>query len=289
MPDLSAPVRVTWELPGDPSLAAAQWRHLAEARVLLVEAQVSGRSLGGLPGLAAGLASAGGPRLSLLGRPDPLLAALEALGPRGLAQAEIRVLEPFRPEASVEELAAATHRLVPCLWSDPESLPALEQALELAAAYRLGAVGVLNPPAPAVPLAPEDRSRAADLWLRRAPPGLEARIHDVFLARAMGLDTSAHGGCQGASALCHVEPDGRVTACRTLPVELGSLRDASLKEIWASASRRAVAGELSAVPAECTGCAVAEICRGGCPGLARGRGRDASCPGPVSPEGASAP
>jgi len=288
MPDLSAPVRVTWELPGDPSLAAALWRRLVEARVLLVEAHVSGRSLGGLPGLAAGLAAAGGPRLSLLGRPDPLLAALEALGPRALAQAEIRVLGPFRPEASVEELAAATHRMVPCLWSDPESLPALGQALELAAAYRLGAVGVLNPPAPAVPLGPEDRARAADLWRRSARTGIEARVHDVFLARAMGVDTSAHRGCQGASTLCHVGPDGRVTACRTLPAELGSLRSASLRQIWASAIRRSVAGELSAVPAECTGCAEAGACRGGCPGLAPAGGRDASCPGPVGPEEAGA-
>ncbi len=289
MPDLSAPVRVTWDLPGDPSLAAALWRRLVEARVLLVEVRVSARSLGGLPGLAAGLASAPGPRLGLLGRPDPLLAALEALGPRGLSQAEIRVLEPFRPGASVEDLAAATHRLIPCLWSDPRSLPALGEALELAAAYRLGTVGVLNPPAPAVPLGPEDRARAADLWHRRARRGLEARVHDVFLARAMGLDTSEHGGCQGASALCHVEADGRVTACRTLPVDLGSLGETPLHEIWAAGARRAVAEELSAVPAECAGCAAAATCRGGCPGLAPPGGRDRSCPGPLAGEGAGTP
>ncbi len=281
MHELSAPVRVTWDLPPDPVLAAAVWRRLAQARVLFAQVRVRPEGLGGLPGLAAGLSTDPGPRLALLGRPDPLLAAIEALGPRALAEAEVEMLPPYRPATSVEELVAATHRLVPVLWSLPADLEHLEQALEIAAAYRLGAVGVLNPPAPAEPLGGHDRARAAAVWRSRAVSGLEPRVHDAFLARALGLDVSAYQGCQGASLLAHVEEDGRVVACRTHPVEIGRLPLATLEAIWASGRRRAVARALAGVPAECTGCGVAGSCRGGCPGLAPPGGRDRSCPGPV--------
>ena len=281
MHDLSAPVRVTWDLPPDPVLAAAVWRRLARARVLFVEVRVRPEGLGGLPGLAAGLSTDPGPRLALLGRPDPLLAAIEAVGPRALAEAEVEMLPPYRPETSVEDLVASTHRLVPALWSLPAELDHLEQALEIAAAYRLGAVAVLNPPAPAEPLSAADRAAAAAVWRRRAAPGLEPRVHDVFLAREFGLDISGYRGCQGASALAHVEEDGRVVACRTHPVELGRLPAKPLEEVWASVRRRAVAETLSAVPAECAGCGKAGACRGGCPGLAPPGGRDRSCPGPA--------
>jgi len=283
MPELCAPVRVTWDLPPDPDLAWLVWERLASARVLFVEVRLAPTALAGLPGLGRGWTERPGPRLTLLAPPDPLLAAFEALGPRALAGADARVLPPYRPELSVEELAAATHRLTPALWCDPDGLGSLEEALELARAYGLRSVALLNPPAPARPLSPADRARAAQVWRARAGPGLEAEVHDLFLARDLGLDLSGYRGCQGAGLLAHVTAGGRLVACRTHPLEIGDLRESPLPELWAGERRQRVARDLLAVPAACGGCGLAETCRGGCPGLAGPDGRDASCPGPELP------
>ncbi|WP_459941521.1 hypothetical protein [Deferrisoma palaeochoriense] len=282
MPELSAPVRVTWDLPPDPDLARALWGRLCEARVLFVEVHVAPTALAGLSGLAHGWAEASGPRPSLLGRADPLLAAFEALGPRAVAEAEVKVLPPYRPERSVEALAGATHRLGPALWCDPEGLGELPEAVRLARAYGLSGVDLLNPPAPARPLSAGDRARAAELW-RAEGEGLEARVHDLFLARDMGLDVSGYRGCQGASFLAHVTAEGRLVACRTHPVDLGDLASTPLTGLWAAPRRAEAAARLGAVPEACGACGLSASCRGGCPGLAGPDGRDASCPGPVPP------
>ena len=77
MPEFSAPLRVTWELPADPSTAAAQWRELVGARVLFVELAVAPESLAGLAGVAHQLTVAGAPRLTLAAGAREANAALE--------------------------------------------------------------------------------------------------------------------------------------------------------------------------------------------------------------------
>ena len=98
----------------------------------------------------------------------------------------------------------------------------------------------------------------------------------------MGLEPlKNYGGCQGGTELAHIDDDATVKACRTLPVELGSLAEDDLKEIWKSAARGEVRGNIETLPGSCSSCAEAPRCRGGCPGLGVDDGRDGSCPGPV--------
>lgn len=286
MPELSAPLRVTWDLSADPERAAPLWGRLVEGRVLFAEVRVGPGSLPALAGLAsalAGPAGVRGPRLTVLGEPEDLLAALEALGPQALAGCELQMLPPFGPELAVEELAAVTRRLVPSLWSTPEALGAFADALEMARGYRLAAVAVLNPPAPAPALGPADRAEAARTWRARGAHGLELRCHDLFLAEELGLSPfEGYRGCQAAGALAHVTDEGRLTACRTIPPEagdLGDLAEHSLAVLWAGAGRRALRERLAAPPAPCAPCALAESCAGGCRGLSPELGRDPSCPG----------
>ncbi|GAB4258731.1 MAG: hypothetical protein Kow0092_06510 [Deferrisomatales bacterium] len=290
MRDLGAPIRVTWELPADSHRAAAVWSRLVEARVLLAEVHIPPGPLSGLPGLATAIGKGGGPRLSLAAPAGPLLAAIEALGPRTLAASEFLLLPPFEPVLDVEDLAAATHRLVPAVWATPSGLGYFSEALEVARGYRLAEVAVLNPPAPAAPLGPEDRRRAAETWRRRGGAPLGLRVHDLFLAEAVGLDPwPAYTGCQGADALAHVTASGRLTACRTLPVDLGDLLETPLMDLWAAAPRKGVRARLARAPAGCRGCVLVDPCAGGCRGLSADLGRDPSCPGPraASHEGAS--
>ena len=285
MPELKAPLRLTWDLPAYARLAATVWGRIVEARVLFLEVCIRPEGLGGLQGLV-GSWGATGPKVSLLGEPECLLAALECLGAGALANADLRMLPRYRPELGVEDLASATRRLVPSLWSTPEGLGFFAEALEIALAYRLPTVAVLNPPAPALPLGPEDRAGAVSVWQGRAEGPLELEVHDLFLAEALGLTPFAgYAGCQAGGALGHVTEDGRLVACRTLPVDLGDLRDAGLRELWASPATESLRRTVARAPSGCADCNVEQVCRGGCPGLAGGSGRDASCPGPRGREG----
>jgi radical SAM protein with 4Fe4S-binding SPASM domain len=286
MPELSAPLRVTWDLPEDPDRAARLWGRLAEGRVLFAEVRVGSGSLPGLAGLAAtpgGAAAGRAPRLTVLGEPETLLAALEALGLQALAGCELQMLPPFEPGVAVEELAAVTRRLVPSLWSTPEGLGPFAEALEIARGCRLASVAILNPPAPAPPLGPAHRAEAAKTWRAQGGRGLELRCHDLFLAEELGLSPfEGYRGCQAAGALAHVTQGGRLTACRTICPEagdLGDLGDHPLAELWAGARRRELRARLAAPPTACAPCALAASCAGGCRGLSPELGQDPSCPG----------
>lgn len=283
MPELSAPLRVTWDLPADPGLAARLWARLVEGRVLFAEVRIGPGSLSGLPGLASALgapAPAGGPRLTALGDPEALLATLEALGPQPLAGCELEMLPTYAPEVAVEELAALTRRLVPSLWSTPEGLTWFSEALEIARGYRLGAVAVLNPPAPAPALGSGDRAAAARTWREKGSPGIALRVHDLFLAEELGLSPfEAYRGCQAAGALAHVTARGRLEACRTLPADLGDLASRPLADLWRDAGRGGLRARLAAPPVPCRPCTLASSCAGGCRGLAPDLGQDPSCPG----------
>lgn len=279
MRDLSAPVRVTWDVPGHPALAGTLWRRLREGRVLFVDARVTREGLGGLPGLAAALAEGPGPRLAFT-LPGPLFAkTAEAVGLDRLTGVEVNLLPPYPEEGECAGLAAGPTAVAASVWSTPQGLAAFPAALALAARTGVAAVAILNPPAPAEPLGSADRECAAAAW---RVAGLEGRValrcHDLFLAEALGLDSfQGYGGCQAAGFLAHLDPEGRLVACRTLPRHLGDLATAPLSEVWSSAERRSLRAALEAMPGPCAGCQRAEGCRGGCRGLSPDLGRDPSC------------
>lgn len=282
MPDLKAPLRLTWDVPPDAGTAAAVWARVLEARVLFVELRVRAGRLAGLEAVL-GAGAGPGPRVSLLGEAEVLLGVRELLGSGALAGSELKMLPPYGPEPPLGGVAAA-HRLVPALWSTPDGLRPLRQAAEIAVAHRLPKVAILNPAAPAPPLRPEDRAAAAQAWRGAGAGGVELEVHDLFLAEELGLAPfAAYAGCQAGGALAHVTAAGRVTACRTLPVDLGNLLASPLREIWASDARVALRRALERAPEECAACVLAAACCGGCRGLAAGIARaDASCPGPRS-------
>lgn len=275
MPELGAPVRVTWDLPADPALAACLWGRLREGRVLFAELRVEEDALGSLAALAPEL-SRGGPRVSLLAG-LPLLPALAgALGAEGLRALELGLLPPFDAPAGDADLSRASA----AVWSTPEGLASFPAALDLAGRAGLRTVLLLNPPAPAAPLTAADRSRAAAAW--RAS-GLEGRValrcHDLFLGEALDLDPfRGYAGCQAAGFLAHVDRSGRLLACRTLPEALGDLTGSALADLWATDRRRALRALLDAAPSACAGCGLEASCRGGCRGLAADLGADPSCP-----------
>lgn len=99
--------------------------------------------------------------------------------------------------------------------------------------------------------------------------GLTLTIHDPFLWRAFnpGLPFP-QGGCQAANTMIAIAPDGGVYPCPALPVRLGTLGEASLKEIIASAARKEFRQRLLEHPGACGGCGEVRVCKGGCRGRA---------------------
>jgi len=171
------------------------------------------------------------------------------------------------------------------LWSSSEGVKRLGATLRLATAWGEGvSVVLLNPHAPASPLteAMREAARAEVESLRAEGISPPLRCHDLFLAEALGLDPfPAYGGCAAATTLAHLDGEGNLRACRTLPEPLGNLLAAPLAELWARPERKALAARLALPPLDCEGCSLGAQCRGGCPGLALEEGaRDGSCPGP---------
>lgn len=156
-----------------------------------------------------------------------------------------------------------------------------------------------------VPLATREQiGRAAEETANAgvALPGKRLVVHDYFLWRALRdvLPEAAgerveFSGCQAGTAVAHVDWEGNVYPCESLPVHLGNLIDASFERIWAAPARKNIAAAIQAAPVSCDGCVRAADCLGGCRGAAYVSAGtmdapDPSCPGrepPGSPRGAS--
>jgi GeoRSP system SPASM domain protein len=65
-----------------------------------------------------------------------------------------------------------------------------------------------------------------------------------------------------------IAPDGGVYPCPTLPVRLGTVGEAPLKEIIASAAKKEFRQKLLEYPDACRGCGEVTVCKGGCRGRA---------------------
>ena len=103
------------------------------------------------------------------------------------------------------------------------------------------------------------------------PPAAEMRItaHDPFVWRAIFPSTPfPNGRCQAANTMLSIDSSGTVYPCPVMPVPLGDLQTASLKEVARSTAKKALRNILLKLPQECCGCPDAETCKGGC----RGRG-----------------
>jgi radical SAM protein with 4Fe4S-binding SPASM domain len=80
-------------------------------------------------------------------------------------------------------------------------------------------------------------------------------------------------GCLAGVAYVSIDPSGRVRPCAHSPTVVGSLRDASLEEIWQGEAMNVWRGLM---PAACTTCAAYTDCHGGCRAVQelRSNGRD---------------
>lgn len=115
----------------------------------------------------------------------------------------------------------------------------------------------------------EQRELTVALEAAGGTGGLTLTIHDPFLWRAFNPGVPfPQGGCQAANTMLAIAPDGGVYPCPTLPVRLGTVGSASLKEIIASSAKKELRHRLLERPAACGGCGDLSECRGGCRGRA---------------------
>jgi GeoRSP system SPASM domain protein len=115
----------------------------------------------------------------------------------------------------------------------------------------------------------EQRTLAASLAAAGGVEGMNLTIHDPFLWRAFNPGVPfPQGGCQAANTMLAIAPNGDVYPCPTLPVRLGNIGEASLKEIVVSSGKKEFRRRLLEHPAGCRGCTELAECRGGCRGRA---------------------
>lgn len=287
-PSLSSPLRVTWDFPQKPEYAAALWDRLVEARVFFVEIFLTHDSIAGLEGLAAGVKALGSPKITFIGEADVLSRAAELFGEIISQCAELMVLPDYGSLEALEFLASRVSNMTMAVWSTPDGMESFPRAVELSSCLGLKSTAALNPHHPADFLLEEHHSKAAEAWKTLSSPGLDARIHDLFLSEALGKDPfAAYAGCQAGSALAHLSSDGKLVACRTLPVQLGDLSVSTVRDVWSSSVRTELAASLKEPPVDCAGCAIAQVCLGGCRGLDSQQGRDPSCTAKRTPVKAS--
>ncbi len=110
---------------------------------------------------------------------------------------------------------------------------------------------------------------AAALCSYHPDPAMRITVHDPFVWRAIFPHTPfPEGRCQAANTMLSIDSSGVVYPCPVMPIALGDLTTASLKEIAKGAAKKELRAQLLRLPKGCSDCAAAEACKGGC----RGRG-----------------
>ncbi len=121
--------------------------------------------------------------------------------------------------------------------------------------------------------------------------GRKLVVHDYVLWKALRERFPAatgerveFAGCQAGSSLVHVDWDGNVYPCDSLPIRLGNLLETPFERIWRSPAREKVFAAIRAIPGACGRCGAYAECHGGCRGLAYAAhdsldAADPSCPG----------
>jgi GeoRSP system SPASM domain protein len=96
---------------------------------------------------------------------------------------------------------------------------------------------------------------------------MKITIHDPFLWRIFYPHISfPGGGCQAANSMAYIGSDGKVYPCPTMPIELGDLKESSLKSILSSDYKKELVRSIRNAPEECLECGELSGCKGGCTG-----------------------
>ena len=77
------------------------------------------------------------------------------------------------------------------------------------------------------------------------------------------------GGCGAGRLYCAIQPNGKVTPCVFLPVEVGDLRQQNLREIWHGSEVMNQLRDRTKLKANCPDCEYRSMC-GGCRARAYG-------------------
>jgi len=305
---LDAPVRLTWDLPGDGDLdLRAIARSIADAGVFFVTLQNSPLLRPEIEEIINRLNDGGCQVLLTCGGSAAELAILAQrplqlqrllldvsgyLGADGLAEAALL--------ATLEALRRLGYE--PTLMMTPlrDNLRYVPVLLSFCRSHAVTKFKLCNASIDASfqAYSPTDLPRAQDLAAFRAlwsvlpsddRAGPQLEIHDLFLWEIMTPGQqqarSEYGGCQAANSLGHVDVGGVVHPCAAWPEPLGCLPAESLEDIWAGQTRQVVRQRIASLPQGCLGCRDAESCLGGCRGLAshlnQAQGeRDLMCQGP---------
>jgi radical SAM protein with 4Fe4S-binding SPASM domain len=180
---------------------------------------------------------------------------------------------------------------------DEESIPGLPDLLEefadspaeelhlrnVAAVRALASKGHVPVPRPGQIREVSERIAAS----RPSMKGKRLVVHDYFLCRMLrdhfpgeAGNRVDFSGCRAGSRLAHVDWEGNVYPCDSLPIRLGNLLETSFAQIWRSPARRRIAEAIREVPADCDSCTAYVGCFGGCRGLAYLASGSFDSPGP---------
>lgn len=278
--DFSMPIRVRWDIDfkGRTGRVKRIARRILEASPLFVELKIEGeKGLSEIPAIFAEIHKC-----------NPRIEATIPLSPRYVSAArrgypidflwEVGAREPFR---RLLPPGAAAISFVP----DEDNLPYLPDVLEefadsetrtlhlpnINAVRALAAKG--HVPIPGPNSLRDATRRISSLHIR--PEGKEIVVHDYFLWRILReafpgevRGRVEYSGCQAGSALAHVDWDGNVYPCDSLPIRLGNLQDSSFGDIWRDPARSRILKAIRAVPSGCDPCDKIDTCRSGCRGLA---------------------
>ena len=130
-----------------------------------------------------------------------------------------------------------------------------------------------------VALPPPEKFLEAAGVVSRIPVALGRKrliVHDFFLWKHLrdvfsreAQENVAFSECRAASALAHVDWEGNVYPCESLPIRLGNLQDRTFERIWRSPARMQILDTIRAIPEACGPCDQAPGCLSVCRGLLR--------------------
>lgn len=274
------PIRVRWDVDfrGRVGRTKRIARQIREIAPLVVELRIEGEK--GVSELSA--------IFTEIHKANPKVEATVALSPQSVAAARwgypidfIWGVAPGRPFGVLLPDGARAVSFTP----DEDTIATLPDVLEdfaesAASELRLPNVNAIRAVAEKghVPHLRPDQIRAASETIARAGIDLTGKalaIHDYFLWRvlkdahpaAVG-DRVEFAGCQAGAALVHVDWDGNVYPCDSLPIRLGNLIETPFERIWRSPARERIFAAIKATPGACDSCGSYSGCLGGCRGLA---------------------
>jgi radical SAM protein with 4Fe4S-binding SPASM domain len=274
------PTRVRWDVDfhGRAGRTKRIARQIREASPGIVELRIEGeKGISELPAVFTEIQK-GNPRVEATVR---LFPGSTAIAQRGYAMDFVWRVDPRAPFRSL--LLPGSEAISVSI--DEDSLPHLPDVLEEFAGGGARTMHLTNVNAVRalaevghVPVPRPGQLQEAAETISRLPISLAGKklvIQDYFfwkLLHAVFPDEAGEkiefSGCQAASALAHVDWEGNVYPCDSLPIRLGNLQERTFEKIWRSPARVQILEVLRASPASGGPCEPLKGCVSGCPGLA---------------------